>query len=443
MVSLMPIRNSADPQAIRRVARDAIDLELKRMLPTSDDPFGRAALLWSFMRHQEQLVNLDGLVAWARSHWRTVLVEGTTGRKRDEAVASALLCAAALRRGGAVGHSELRELRSSAASMLGRELCPGRVPFDQPAYGAAVVLACGVLELDLPGGEETVLAVIGRYVDGGRIARPVGLPLLADALAQGGGVAALQQLSERALELLASADLAYEVRLYLAHTAWIAAEVLGEQEQLRVAPAVEAALEDAPVYSSLETGLNDVDADGPKGEWGRVSRLYLASLHDLATSYARRRAELARRQIEAKYQGNRGHGWLAFTGIALPTLFVGYVATQRAWPAILLAWSLFLRQQFAYATDAERLQAALIAVGWSYVMVAAVAVVAISFDALVRRTVASDHYLRGRIVWGVLGWWKLWTVILTGTVALGIVVNLISASLQAPAGLQPSGGSEP
>lgn len=443
MVPLMPIRSSRDEQVIRRVARDAIDLDLNRTLPTTDDPFGRAVLLWSFMCHREQLVNLDGLVAWARSHWRTVLVEGATARKRDEAIASALLCAAALRHAGALGPAELAELRSGASPMLGREVRPGRVPFDQPAYGAAVVLACGVLELELPGGEETVLAVMGRYLEGGRIARPLGLPLLAYALAEGDRGATLQQLSERSLDALASAGVAYEARLYLVHTAWIAADVLGEQARLRVAPAVEAALEAAPVYPSLETGLSHLEADGPKGEWGRVSRLFLASLHDLATSYGRRRAELARGHIEVKYQGNRGHGWLAFAGIAFPTLFVGYVATLCAWPALLLAWGLFLRQQFAYATDAERLQAAVIPLGWSYLIVAVVAVVAISFDALVRRRVASDHYLHGRIVRGVLGWWKWWTVFLVFTVVAGIVVNLISASVQAPAGLQPSRRGEP
>lgn len=104
---------------------------------------------------------------------------------------------------------------------------------------------------------------------------------------------------------------------------------------------------------------------------------------------------------------------------------------------------LALRQQFAYATDTERLQAAVVPVGWSYLIVAVVAVVAVSFDALVRRTVASDQYLCGRLVWGVLGWWKRWTVILAVTLALGIVINLTSASVQAPAGLQPSGRGEP
>jgi hypothetical protein len=409
-----------------------VDLNLKRTLTTDDDPFGRAMLLWSCVRHREQLVNLDRLAAWARDYSRAVLVDGCPGRKRDEALAAALLAAAALRAGGMLVASELRVLRSAAGTVLQREVQPGQVPFDSPAYGAAIVLACDILDADLPGGRATLIAVARRYLEGGRVERPVGMALVAQALANAGQQAELEELCRLASSALLAAGLGYESRAYLAQALWTGADALGDPARLQAADLVEEAIQDSPVYAVLETGQDVVGADGPEGELGRVSRLYLAALHDLAAGYAQRHAEVTRKAREAKYAGTAKNAWLSFLGLLLLVSPPTVLTTWLIWPFLLRAWNLYLRQQFWAATDTDRMVAALVSVLWSGILVVAATILEVGFRLLVLRKVASDAHLADevrRALTGGLRWWLVGVLVCgVGTVGL----NLISTSIQAP-----------
>src|SRR5579884_3038675 len=124
MVPVAPAVSMASPLAMRRVAREAVDLNLKRAGRNGDDPFGSAVLLWSCVQHREQLVNLDGLIAWARDYTRRVLVDGQAGRKRDEATSAALLAAAALEHAAVLPLAEMSALRAGASAILAQEIQP-------------------------------------------------------------------------------------------------------------------------------------------------------------------------------------------------------------------------------------------------------------------------------------------------------------------------------
>lgn len=423
------------PLALRRLTRDAVDLNLKRTLMGDEDPFGRAVLLWTCLRHREQLVNLERLVAWARAYSRAVLVEGRLGRKRDEALTAALLAAAALKQAGSLSPLEVAVVRAAAAPLVENNIVPGCVPFDSPAYGAAMALACYTLGIDLPGDRDTLRAVVERYLVGGRLDRPAGLALVAYALAHADLRGELQELRTRSLQQLGAAGVGHEARAYLAQAAWVASDVLGAEERKGVAPLVAETLKDSPVYEVLATGQDVVGADGPEGEVGRVSRLYLAAVHDLAAGYEQREAEMVRLAREARYTNRAGHAWLSFVGVAALTLAPAGVATWLAAPFLSLAVSLYWRQQFWSATDVERLSSALVAIAWSCLLVVVASILEVALR-LARRQVVSDAHLLDevrRVLPPRL--WKWALAILAGLVAVGW--NLTSTSVQAPTSPSP------
>jgi hypothetical protein len=277
------VDNVGSSRELTTTLLQSVDLAIRDLLNSEEDPYSLAMYLWVLQRHNKVLVNSNRLATWGAAWVRSTFVEGISHKRRDEQVASAALIVLALLNTPVLADIE-SEVRQGLREILATELNHQTLPFDHPGYGMPILLVAQALQLEgaqLSKSLEETPKVALELLNGSRflgIGFAVAVTLrFAQSLSLPNPE--LYSLKRRIVDLLDDPRTSYEDQVYLAQALC--------QMPNSVAPIAERTelirqvISQSPSWNYLMVGLEDVPPAGDGHAIVTLSHLLRAMLLDV------------------------------------------------------------------------------------------------------------------------------------------------------------------
>lgn len=316
----------------------SIDLALRDLLRTGDDPLALALYLWIVRAHKLSLIHSDDLARWGTVWISQVLVEGKVTRRKDEQITSAVLAYTALAETKGFSTRE-GDIRETVQQIVAGILDQGTIPYNRPSYAAILLWAAALLNVQDPRiGEraQTIVSAFREALSGGKV---FGIGFV---------VQLLQHLQKRELLLLLEQSVAsalddprtnYEDQLYLLHARWLLESEPGPSQQL--IELTKQLVYNSPIWPYLMAGTEEIPAAGDGNAPVGISHLYRALLLDVLLMYQHAVEVQATRFIAENHRGRHivrlsafGFGIvlevLAWLGVAM-ALVPSFDVAKRYW----------------------------------------------------------------------------------------------------------------
>lgn len=421
MVSLSPTELGARADQIRQ----SVDLAVRDLLNTETDPFALATYLWTSRCNDLSLVNGSRLAAWGVGWAHKVFVDRDIGNRADETIASAALAAAALegtKRSAFIDNADVME---GFQDLLSSELSTRAIPFNNPVYAAALLLAAEVVAVDEPRINEAAMVVADSFVVTASHGRTFGIGLVVRLLQEVDVLDRLGSLEGALRQALSDPQTGYEDQLYL-----VQALLLIHRSDELPAPILELAehvIANSPIWSHIMVGVEDVEAAGDGRTTMPVSHLYRAALLDVTLRLVNIAANREEAQRNERYRGRVANGIFASLGVALvimiPWMFLGRVML----PSTDKARRYWLRNEYNAMSPEAALLFFLGFLASMFLAMFTVVVIWTLWSLLIRSAIESDRRLLevlGRRVRGVVKVWIAAATLLVG-IANGPFLNAL------------------
>lgn len=324
-------------QHIERLVQ-SIDFAIRDLLKTENDPLALAIYLWTLRQHKLSLINSDDLARWGSAWIHQVLVEDIVTRRKDEQVTSAALADASLAKVHNLSGIE-DQVREKVQQLVSKELDHHTIPYDRPSYGAILLFAASMINVQEPRIGESARAVVSAFRDaipGGRV---FGIGFAVQLLQQTGDRELLPLVEQSAYSELGDPRTNYEDQLYLLHALWL---LLGETDPSKqLVELTEQIILNSPVWSYLMVGTEEIPSAGDGQVTVGISHLYRAILLDVILRFQHYVDVQAKVLLEVKHRGRNivrisafGFGivlegvvWLLLIWAIVPS----YDAARRYW----------------------------------------------------------------------------------------------------------------
>lgn len=300
----------------------SVDLSVRDVLASQDDPFAASLYLWHFAEHGLVTVNGDSLSCWGDAWVQRTFVDGALGPRQDDEIAAASLAVVADRCGQRRRVSSV-EIEIGLLRVLNGEIQSQMIPLRHPTYAAILLLAAVHRSAEVVTFTHAVERVADAFTDGVLNGYAFGMIFVVRLLQATHQSDRLEVLRSAALQRLLDPHVHYEEQLYLVQgllsiddTAALNTIARQQAEQI---------VESSPVWPSLMLGVEEIRAEGSPDYGIQVSHLYRVTLLDTLLRLrkdARRRFEDA---IDARYRGRRiiGMSSFGFSLTILALLWIG------------------------------------------------------------------------------------------------------------------------
>ncbi|MFN8512019.1 MAG: hypothetical protein U0841_05415 [Chloroflexia bacterium] len=340
----------------------SVDLAIRDLLTSEEDPYSLAMYLWVLQRHSKVLVNSNRLATWGAAWVRATFVEGISYRRRDEQVASAALIVLALLNTPALDEIEA-EVEQSLREILATELNYQTLPFDHPGYGMPILLLAQALHLEEPqltkSLEETPRLALellhGNRFLGIGFAVVVTLRLTLNLTMPS---PELHALKRRIVELIEDPRTSYEDQVYLAQALCQMPNTvapIAERTEL-----VQQVISQSPSWNYLMVGLEDVPPASDGHAIVTLSHLLRAMLLDITLWQA---SNVPRQSTKSDVVSPAVRGvvdWAAFALIVLLLTGLAFLVGRAVlpWSA---AFDFWIRRNYSAMSSS----AAILSLIWS------------------------------------------------------------------------------
>lgn len=420
MVSLSPAELGAKADQIRQ----SVDIAVRDLLVSDADPFALAIYFWTAQCHDLSLVNGNRLAAWGAGWAHRVLVERDIGRRADEAIASAALAAAAAaKRSSSI---DTANIMAGLRDLLSAELSARDIPFNNPAYAAALLVAAQIVDVEEPRIGKAAMAVASSFAETISHGRAFGIGFAVRLLQETDDAAdRFVSLDDPVRQALTNPQMGYEDQIYLV-------QALTQMDRSATLPEstvefAEHVLASSPIWSYVMVGFENVEPAGDGRTEVPVSHLSRAGLLDVTLQLLADAAKREEARQDARYRGRVANGVFASLGVTSVLMVPWLVLGWGMVPSIDGARRYWLRNDYNAMTPEAAL---LFLVGFLMAMFLAMLTVVVIWtlwSLLIRSAVESDRRLfevLGRRVWTMSKIWLTAAMLLVG-IANGPLVHAL------------------
>jgi hypothetical protein len=413
-------------QHIERLIQ-SIDFAIRDLLKTENDPLALALYLWTLRQHKLSLINGDDLVRWGTAWIYQAFIEGNVTRRKDEQVTSAALASAALAKVHDLSSIE-DQVREKVQQSVSSELSRCAIPYDRPSYGAILLFAATILDVQEPRIGESAKAVISAFREAFPGGRLFGLGFAIQLLQQTRNRELLFIIEQSAYSALEDPRTNYEDQLYLLQALWLlSGETAPSKQLIELTGQI---LHNSPVWPYLMVGTEEILSAGDGQAIVGVSHLYRSILLDVILKYQQYVDVQAKVSLEAKH---RGRSIVRYCAFGFGMVSEGVVWLLLAW-AIVPSYSAARRYWLLHEYTAMTSQSALLYL--TYVLLA-IFILFYSpvftwtwWSLLIRSKADSDRQIAEILGRSTLKVFLVWLTLIVVAVIIGLFTGVIEPAFQ-------------